>query len=118
MTEKDILSSTYYDTIDIYRKTTAKDPTTKITVNTYALITSNVKCALSQKKMSIPKEKNMKNDIIYEPRVFLSPDTTVIKGDKLILTVGASSQVKTLYAGDPMVYISHQEIPCLIEERA
>ena len=111
MTEKDIIATTYYDTMDIYRKTDIKDPVTKINKQDYVKIQTALKCALSKKKLSILKIIDNKNDSIYESRIFLDPGVQVLKGDKMELTIGVNGEIRIFYAGEPMVYISHREVP-------
>lgn len=119
MNEKNILAKTYTDLATIYRKQPSKDAD-GITSNAFQSLFEGIPCALSKKefKSTIRAKDGSNYDIKYDSALFTSPDNVVKAGDKIVITLGANSEVRTAYAGEPMVYVSHQQIPLERDERA
>lgn len=116
MLEKDILAKTYFDTATVYRKQATED-TNGISTLTYQIVHNNIPCALSQKQLTTPTQ-NESNNYRYDSLLFVDPTKTIKPGDKLVITIGANSDTRTMYAGEPFIYTSHQEVPLLRDERA
>lgn len=116
MLEKDILAKTYYDMATVYRKQPTEDAN-GITSNQYKLTHTAVSCALSKKQLSTTNQTES-NNIKYDSVLFLDPSILILAGDKIVVTIGANEQTRIMYAGEPFIYSSHQEVPLLRDERA
>jgi len=117
MNEKDILAKTYFDTATVYRKQPTEDAD-NISKLTYQPVHSNVPCALSKKTLKATNQTETSNNIEYEAHLFLDPGVLIKPGDKIIITIAANNESRIMYAGEPLVYSSHQEVPLMRDERA
>jgi len=117
MNERKVLESTYFDLATVYRKQPNEDED-GITSNTYTPVHENIKCALSKKTLKATNQTDTSNNIEYESHLFLDPSILIKAGDKIIIVIGANSESRTMYSGEPFVYSSHQEVPLMRDERA
>lgn len=108
----------YTDRVTVYRYGDAKDPNTKKTKQTPQPAHSNQPCRLSQKALGQNGQTEAQNDIRYETKLFLAPETEILQGDMLEVTRGrltpsgweAIALARKYTAGEPFVYSTHQEI--------
>ncbi len=117
MNEKDILAKTYFDLATVYRKQPTEDED-NITSNAYIAVHQSIKCALSKKTLKATNQTDTSNNIEYESHLFLDPATLINAGDKIVIVIGANNESRTMYAGEPFIYSSHQEVPLTRNERA
>lgn len=73
-------------------------------------------CRLSQKSLGGNGQTEAQNDIIYETKLFISPDLEILQGDEIEVTRGTVTRKYT--AGEPFAYGSHQEITLKRKEKA
>lgn len=73
-------------------------------------------CRLSQKSLGANGQTEAQNDIIYETKLFTSPDIEILQGDEIEVTRGTMTRKYT--AGEPYLYGSHQEVPLNRRDKA
>lgn len=111
-----ILSSTYTDTMNIYRHISIiNDDGTKGIEMPKTPIYADVKCRISFENKDYP-QSNMEdaNPIRLAIKVFCGPEVNVHKGDKLIIKrLDESGNIMMTYEGIanlPFTYTTHKEI--------
>jgi len=98
----------YEDRASISRYGEYTDPHTTETKLGLVLVYENVPCRLSRLGMGTNRQTETVNEIAYETKLFISPDYEIKQGDVIEVTRGT---VKRVYkAGEPVVYLTHQEI--------
>lgn len=83
-------------------------------------------CRLSQKSLGGNGQTEAQNDIIYETKLFISPDVEIEQGDEFTVTRGkitadgweAVGPERKYTAGEPFPYGSHQEITLSRKDKA
>lgn len=73
-------------------------------------------CRISQKALGANKQTQVQNDIIYETKLFISPDIEILQGDRVEIIRGRLIQGYT--AGEPFFYPTHQEISLQRNDKA
>lgn len=118
MTEQEAIALTYFDQCSIYRRSSGKDPETKQTKQSEALVSENIPCALSQNKGRKLSLGGDYGTAAGSYTLFCAPDTNISKGDKIEVTTKAG-QIFILWAGKPFCYAgSHCEVPLSEEDRS
>ncbi len=118
MREQDILATTYHDAADVYRRVNrAKDPETKQTRQTEALIASGVPGAWSKTSGDPYNQSGRVGLARVDGVYFCAPDAAIQLGDKVVVRTAVGDEL-TLIAGKPMRYVSHAEIPLGANDRA
>lgn len=114
MLERKMLERTYYDTVNIYRNVKIKkDGETK---HSRELIYENQKCAISKNSLPANNQSDSVNHINYTVTLFIAPEVKIKQGDLLeIIHMGGENKY---IAGEPFVYVTHQEIILEREDRA
>lgn len=112
MREADILAMTYEDVCTISRLSDVENPETGITGQEYVSIHEDVPCALSQNRQDglTVIEGDMINVATDEYNLFVRPEITIERGDRVIIIQKASGIVFELYATKPFYYSSHCEV--------
>lgn len=116
MNEAEILASTYNDICIIQRLQDVEDPDTGLTDQDYAPVhEGSLPCALSQSglgsagALAVVENAGMVNVTYEEQKLFLMPNTDVLKGDRITITQ-STGHMNVLYAKKPFYYPSHTEI--------
>jgi len=102
-----IISSTYYDIMNVYRLSDTVD-SYNISTQDYILTYEDEACALSQKTLDTSNKETVE-EIVNQHKLFCSPTLTILAGDKIVVTK-LNGTTQTVYAGEPMPYQTHQEI--------
>ena len=106
----------YEDRASISRYGEYTDPHKKETKLGLFSVYENVPCRLSRLGMATNRQSETVNEIVYETKLFISPDYEIKQGDVIEVTRGI---VKRVYkAGEPVVYSTHQEISLQRGDRA
>lgn len=116
MTERQILDSTYFDTVTIYRRENYLDPATGQTRQRDKIIAEALRCALSKNQGHSHGTDGSVGQIRGEYVLFANPGAPIADGDFLAITTGTGMTVKGR-AGTPFVYPSHLEVPVSVEKR-
>lgn len=105
------VEKTYTGVCDVIVYQSVKDPATGITSKAEKVLYKDKPCRLSYKYKHIhavtPSETAAQVDQIV--KLFVSPDTDIPVGSKIIVTQNGSTAAYRL-SGQPMVYHSHAEI--------
>lgn len=117
MNEREILESTYFDVVDVYRPSVNNgewnpNPSGK------TLIYNDVKCALSQTQSRVGNttQGTPINQIVHRLQLFYPPDIIIKAGDELHVT--SQGETYILDAGKPFKYVSHNVVICTQEDEA
>lgn len=65
-------------------------------------------CRISQKALATNNQSEAQNDIMYETKLFISPDLDIRQGD--VITLIRRGITRSYSAGEPFLYPTHQEI--------
>lgn len=113
MNERNILSKTYYDKADIYRVIENEDED-GMTKQTRQKIFENIKCSLSQKRISSITASDTSNMIVNNFTLFLSDEIDIRVSDLVHIT----NHNKYFKAGTVFKYPnSHSEVSLLENEK-
>lgn len=107
----------YEDRADVYRMVDVKQPN-HTTKSMRTLILGDQECRLSRDQMPKNGQTPAQNDIRYDAKLFIGPDTVLMQGDEVIVRQRAGGPERKYTAGEPFVYPSHQEIILTRAERA
>lgn len=112
MNEADVLAMTYEDSCTISRLQDVENQETGITEQAYAPILTDVPCALSQARLDglAVLEGSMLNAATDDYKLFIRPEITVERGDRVSVLQTASTANLELYATKPFYYPSHCEV--------
>ncbi|WP_129600463.1 DUF6093 family protein [Anaerophilus nitritogenes] len=102
------IESLYLDKCTISRLGKTEDPDTRETIQGYNTIYENQPCRISQKSLAVNTQTEAENKIMYETKLFISPEIEIKQGDRLIVSRNNLSRKYT--AGEPFIYSSHQEV--------
>jgi len=97
----------YEDKVAVQRSERIKKPNGATEVG-WVVKHSNVPCRISQTGLAANTQTDTTNDIDYSSKLFISPQTDILQGDKLTVTRGGITRGYT--AGEPFIYPTHQEI--------
>ena len=111
-----VIERLYEDRASISRYAEYEDPNTTETKLDLVLVYENVPCRLSRIGMGTNRQTETVNEIAYETKLFISPDYEIKQGDVIEVTRGTVTRVYK--AGEPIVYLTHQEISLQREDRA
>ncbi|ATO50142.1 ABC transporter ATP-binding protein [Brevibacillus laterosporus] len=73
-------------------------------------------CRLSQKALGTNGQTATVNQVVYETKLFISPDVVILQGDEIEVT--GRGVTRTYTAGEPFPYPTHQEISIQRKEKA
>ncbi|NKQ18422.1 ABC transporter ATP-binding protein [Brevibacillus laterosporus] len=73
-------------------------------------------CRLSQKALGTNGQTTTVNQVVYETKLFISPDVVILQGDEIEVT--GRGVTRTYTAGEPFPYPTHQEISIQRKEKA
>lgn len=73
-------------------------------------------CFISQRALGTNGQTESVNEIVYETKLFISPNVDIKQGDVIEVTRG--SLLREYTAGEPFLYPSHQEISLQRREEA
>lgn len=94
-----------------------KDFTTKEIKLTPKIKYKNIKCKISKQSLSKNTQTDTVNQVVYELKLFISPDLEIHQGDTIEITDRFRS--KTIYkAGEGFKYNTHQEVILSKESKA
>lgn len=109
-----VIEKTYEDVATISRNTKVKvEGETRFELK---VIFEDQPCRLSQKALGGNNQSDAQNDIIYETKLFISPDLEILQGDEIVVIKGTMKRRYT--AGEPFLYGSHQEVTLSRKEYA
>lgn len=112
--EREMLEKTYYDTVNIYKNSKVKkDGETK---HSRELVYKNQKCAISKNSLPTNNQSDSANSINYAVTLFIAPEVEIKQG--YLLEVTHINQTQKYTAGEPFIYVTHQEVILLREDRA
>lgn len=108
----------YTDRATIYRYIQVKDPVTKETKLEAQPVHLDQTCRVSQKVLAQNNQTEAQNDIRYETKLFIAPELELRQGDMLEVTRGRITAAgwepiapaRKYEAGEPFLYVTHQEI--------
>ncbi|WP_186375524.1 ABC transporter ATP-binding protein [Paenibacillus xylanexedens] len=110
------LETMYEDLVSVLRYGDIELPESGETVPGEYPVHTNVPCRISQKALGANGQTESVNNIVYETKMFISPDVEIKQGDKCIVARGNSTREYT--AGEPFLYPTHQEISLQREDKA
>lgn len=119
LAERTAIEMTYEDTCTIVRMI-------PLTVNNISksqetTVVSNAICALSQRSLKPTNQTDAQNEIDYDIKLFIAPDTIVEAGDMItVKRFGRDNPASSIMltfesASRPMIYPTHQEV--MLKER-
>ncbi|MGG3871666.1 ABC transporter ATP-binding protein [Brevibacillus laterosporus] len=73
-------------------------------------------CRISQKALGTNGQTATVNQVVYETKLFISPDIVILPGDEIEVT--GRGVTRTYTAGEPFPYPTHQEISIQRKEKA
>ncbi|WPS88609.1 ABC transporter ATP-binding protein [Brevibacillus halotolerans] len=73
-------------------------------------------CRISQKTLGTNGQTTTVNQVVYETKLFISPDIVILQGDEIEIT--GRGVTRTYTAGEPFLYPTHQEISIQRKEKA
>ncbi|QOS98114.1 ABC transporter ATP-binding protein [Brevibacterium sp. JNUCC-42] len=73
-------------------------------------------CRISQKALGTNGQTATVNQVVYETKLFISPDIVILQGDEIEVT--GKGVTRTYTAGEPFPYPTHQEISIQRKEKA
>ncbi|RAP29152.1 hypothetical protein C2W64_04099 [Brevibacillus laterosporus] len=73
-------------------------------------------CRISQKALATNGQTVTVNQVVYETKLFISPDIVILQGDEIEVT--GRGVTRTYIAGEPFPYPTHQEISIQRKEKA
>ncbi len=73
-------------------------------------------CRISQRALGTNNQGEPANDIVYETKLFCSPGLRIQQGDEI--TVTRAGETRAYIAGEPFLYLTHQEVSLQRRERA
>lgn len=73
-------------------------------------------CRISQRALGTNNQGEPTNEIVYETKLFCSPSLRIQQGDEI--TVTRTGETRTYTAGEPFLYLTHQEVSLQRRERA
>jgi len=120
--ERAAIERTYEDTCTIVRMI-------PVTVNNISksqetIIVANALCALSQKSLKPTNQTDAQNEIEYDIKLFIAPDTPIEAGDMItVKRFGRDNPASNIVitfesASRPMIYPTHQEVMLKERDRA
>ena len=105
----------YEDTCVISRMMGAKKPSGETKLELQSIYTDQP-CKLSQKALASNGQTESTNNIAYETKLFIAPETEIRQGDTIAVTHYGRTQAFT--TGEPFAYGSHQEVGLKREGKA
>lgn len=115
MNEAEILESTYYDSLTVFRKETYIDKNTRESKERETMVYDAIPCALSQSKNDVPLREDVKFEKSEEYVLFTNPAIRMEADDRAVILTqtGESYEGRT---GRTLVYASsHGETKIQIE---
>lgn len=109
-----VMELTYEDTITIRRH--GKSVVNGETVLGWSDVYVGQPCRISQKTLGTNDQTESVNNVAYETKLFISPDITIMQGDKCVTVRDGFATAYT--AGEPFRYHSHQEVSLQREDKA
>jgi len=73
-------------------------------------------CRISQRSLGSNNQGEATNEIVYETKLFCAPELQIQQGDEVTITRGDVTRKYT--AGEPFLYLTHQEISLQRKDRA
>ena len=73
-------------------------------------------CRISQRALGANNQGEPTNEIVYETKLFCSPSLRIQQGDEV--TVTRAGETRSYTAGEPFLYLTHQEVSLQRRERA
>lgn len=113
--EKKVLEATYFDSVTVFRMETTTEG--NITKNKRKEVLTGEKCALSIKNDISPQVENTNEATEIKGNYTLFISKKIEEGDKLVIT-RQNGEIINALAGKSSFYITHYEVPILIQERA
>lgn len=113
--EMKALERTYYHRMNIERDGPVKTDYGLTKWNAVQEIAANLPCAISFKTNRTAAntvQTDGANMIEYAATLFCGPLVDIKAGDSLTVTL-ENGQSKALIAGEPILYPTHQEVPCI-----
>lgn len=106
---KKAIESTYSGVVTVTEHKKVKDPVTKLTEESDAIVLENQPCKLSFENVKAAVQSDSVASVTQVTKLFLPPDVRIKAGSKITVT---QAGVTTNYAcsGVPAVYPTHQEI--------
>lgn len=105
---RQVIESLYEDDADIYRYEYVKDPDSGVDRKELVLKYENQPCRISQRALATMDQTEAQNNILYETKLFISPDVDIAQGD--LIRVTRNGTERRYEAGEPFLYRSHQEV--------
>lgn len=112
--ERKMLEKTYYDTVNVYKNIKVKE--NGKTKHSRELVYENQKCAISKNNLATNNQSDSVNNINYTVTLFIAPEVEIKQG--YLLEVKHMGQTQKYVAGEPFIYVTHQEVILLREDRA
>ena len=106
----------YEDKATISRYTEYEDPVTKETRLELIPVYENQPCRISQRALGANTQTENVNQIVYETKLFISPNIEIKQGDVIEVTRGTTTRKYT--AGEPFIYPTHQEVSIQRDDEA
>lgn len=111
-----MIEKMYDDRASIKRYVEEDDPITTETKLGLFLVYENVPCRISRIALATNRQSETVNEIFYETKLFIAPEYEIRQGDVIEVTRGT---IKRVYkAGEPVVYLTHQEVSLQREANA
>jgi len=105
--QRKAIETTYTDTCNVYNF--EKVLNGSITSNQKVIKYKNLKCALSQKSLATTEQTQSQNKVLYDAKLFLSPDVEIETGSYIeIKRYGKVLEFEQI--GEPFIYSTHQEM--------
>ncbi|OAJ75829.1 ABC transporter ATP-binding protein [Brevibacillus sp. SKDU10] len=111
------LERMYEDRATVKRITETETPWGETKVETEpTIIYEDQPCRLSQKALGTNGQTATVNQVVYETKLFISPDIVILQGDEIEVT--GRGVTRTYTAGEPFLYPTHQEISIQRKDKA
>lgn len=111
-----VIEKMYEDRATINRYTEYEDPDTTETKLGLFPVYEDVPCRISQVTLDMDRQTETVNEVLYETKLFISPDIKIKKGD--VIEVTRRGVTREYKAGEPFVYHSYQEVSLQREDEA
>lgn len=103
------IESTYSGVVTVTEHQKVKDPVTKLTEESDAVVLENHPCKLSFENVKAAVQSDSAAAIAQTTKLFVSPDVSIKAGSKITVTQ-AGVTIDYTCSGVPAVYPTHQEI--------
>jgi len=107
--ERAAIEATYDGMCSVWEYKDVKDPVTHVTRQQAVAVLEDQPCALSQTKLTTTSQTEAANEILYDAKLFISPDVTIAAGS-WIRVQQDSMDYEFEQVGEPFRYPTHQEV--------